>query len=180
MPYRVFIISLVVCSGFVFWGMIAPGAHAALPGQGGSGTPCTQNTDCASLLCATSEHKCLPKSAGSDANSGAATGSGLGGSAEGKKFSDVAFTVDSIYKIIINLTCQTVRLASFAVVFFIVYAGLQFMRAGGDPKAFEAARKNILYVVVGIAIIAGVSVIIATVTTAIGVEDYSILSCSGT
>ncbi len=58
-------------------------------------------------------------------------------------------------------------------VLFIVYAGFKFVVAQGNPEELSAARKNMLYTVIGIAIFVGASLIagvIVNTMVALGVQ----------
>ena len=60
------------------------------------------------------------------------------------------------------------------MVIFIILAGLRFMNARGDPVAFTVAKKNFNHVLLGLLVIMGVYVIIATVANAVG-ADFSFI-----
>jgi hypothetical protein len=46
-------------------------------------------------------------------------------------------------------------LAGLAAVAYVVWGGIKYIQAGGDPKKAEEARKAIINAVIGIAVIAG-------------------------
>ena len=48
-------------------------------------------------------------------------------------------TIQNVFAIINGLACWFARIASLLMVIFIIIAGLRFMVARGDPKAYEAA-----------------------------------------
>jgi cytochrome bd-type quinol oxidase subunit 2 len=52
-----------------------------------------------------------------------------------------------------------IMLGAIIVVFFIIYAGLQYVLARGDVKQIEQAHKTLLWTVVGAAILLGAQVI---------------------
>lgn len=94
------------------------------------------------------------------------------------KASDVGYSFDKIRSIFVNGVCQLTRLAIVVAVLFLLYVGYQFMSAGGAEKNITNAKENLKYVFIGIVIIVGVDVIIATIGNAVA-GSYSLLDCSG-
>ena len=58
---------------------------------------------------------------------------------------------------------------------FYIIAGLRFMAARGEPKAYDTAKTNFRHVLIGLLVIMGVYVIIATIANAVGVTDFSFI-----
>ena len=83
--------------------------------------------------------------------------------------------IQDVFAIINGLVCWFSRIAVLLMVIFIIIAGLRFMAARGDPAAFTAAKKNLNQVLIGLVVIMGVYVIIATVANAVGVTDFSFI-----
>lgn len=92
---------------------------------------------------------------------------------EGLPGEDLA--IQDVFNIINGLACWLTRVAGAIMVIFIILAGLRFMNARGDPTAFTAAKKNFNHVLIGLLVIMGVYVIIATVANAVGVTDFSFI-----
>lgn len=136
------------------------------PGGNLVGDFCGENSQCASGNCGRSA-RCLPVSD---------TGGGeRGGPTDEADWMGVDLTIQDVFAIINGLACWTTRVAVFIMVIFIILAGLRFMNARGDPAAFTAARKNFNHVLIGLIVIMGVYVIIATIANAVGVTDFSFI-----
>ncbi len=143
--------------------------------QGGNpdGANCRTDSNCASKNCGTFNFKC---EAAFDSNGGGGTGGGFG-NPDGKKLSEVAYSIEDIIKSFFTIVCNVVNIALSVVVIFIVYSGYLFMTAQGDPKQLETAKANFKTVLIGIAIIIGINVIMLTVATAVGVKDFMPFTC---
>ncbi|MDO8591370.1 MAG: hypothetical protein Q7R60_00395 [bacterium] len=89
--------------------------------------------------------------------------------------SGIDLTIQDVFNIINGLACWATRVAMAVMVIFIILAGLRFMNARGEPAAFTAARKNFNHVLIGLLVIMGVYVIIATVANAVGITDFSFI-----
>ena len=87
----------------------------------------------------------------------------------------IDLTIQDVFAIINGLACWFARIASLLMVIFIILAGIRFMAARGDPKAYDVAKKNFGHVLIGLLVILGVYVIIATVANAVGVTDFSFI-----
>ena len=83
-------------------------------------------------------------------------------------------TIQGVFNIINGIACWLLRVVSVVMVIFVILAGFRFMAARGDPRAFVSAKKNFFHVFVGILVILGVYVIIATVANAVG-ADFSFI-----
>ena len=55
-------------------------------------------------------------------------------------------------------------------VFFLVWGGFKFFLAKGEPQALSTARKNILYGIIGLAVIMGVWIIITLIGSIAGID----------
>lgn len=53
-------------------------------------------------------------------------------------------------------------------VIYLIISGIRYMRAGDNPQEALKARKNFIYVLIGIVVIVGFGVIINTVINAVG------------
>jgi flagellar basal body-associated protein FliL len=73
--------------------------------------------------------------------------------------------VDTI-KTVIN---AILYLVGFIAVIFLIIGGVQYMTAQGNPDSLEAAKKTILYAIIGIVIIVISWAIVFYVTTQFGV-----------
>lgn len=88
---------------------------------------------------------------------------------------DIDLTVEGLFNIIAGLACWFTRISLPIMVIFLVLAALRFMHAQGEPARFTAAKKNFSQVLIGILVIMGAYVIIATVANAVGVADFSFI-----
>ncbi len=82
---------------------------------------------------------------------------------------------EDLISIMTGLACWLGRIATTGALIFVILAGLRFMAARGDPKAFTDAVTNFKRVLLGILVIYGVYVIIATVANAVGITDFSFI-----
>lgn len=82
---------------------------------------------------------------------------------------------EDLISIMTGLACWLGRIASLGAIIFVILAGLRFMAARGDPKAFTDAVTNFKRVLWGVLVIYGVYVIIATVANAVGITDFSFI-----
>lgn len=88
-------------------------------------------------------------------------------------FTGMDVTVQDLFNIVTGLACWLLRIAGAVMVIFVVLAGLRFVWAQGNPTKYQEARKNINHVFIGVLVILGVYVIIATVANAIGITNFS-------
>ena len=92
----------------------------------------------------------------------------------------INLTIQDVMGIITGLACWITRVALVFIVVAVVYFGVKFMMAQGDPTKLTEARKSFLWGLVGILVILGTYTIIATVANALG-ADYILfipLRCS--
>ena len=83
----------------------------------------------------------------------------------------IHITWDGLIKTIYNLLCWIISLLESVVVIFIVWVGLKFMWARGDPTASANAAKSLLYLLIGGVVLFSFGIIISTVAT--NVADYT-------
>lgn len=86
----------------------------------------------------------------------------------------INLTIQDVLGILTDLACWISRVALVVMVIAIVYYGVKFMMAQGDPTKLIEARKSFLWGLVGILVILGTYTIIATVANALG-ADYTLL-----
>ncbi len=87
----------------------------------------------------------------------------------------IDLTIQDVFNIVAGLACWLTRIVVAVMVIFIILAGFRFMYARGNPTAFEGAKKNFNHLLIGLLVIMGVYVIIATVANAVGVTDFSLI-----
>lgn len=90
----------------------------------------------------------------------------------------VDLTIDSLFAIITGLACWLTEIASILMVIFIVFYGIQMFLAQDDATKFGNAKKSFYYALLGIMVILGTYVIIATVANAVGANTYSLIPLS--
>lgn len=83
--------------------------------------------------------------------------------------------MQDVVKIITGLACWAIRIILPVLIVFLVMAGFRFMAARSNPPAFEKAKKNLMYTLIGALVMLGVYVIIATVANAVGITDFSFI-----
>jgi hypothetical protein len=59
-------------------------------------------------------------------------------------------------------------LLGIAVIWFI-FAGFRYLTAGGDPELTKAARQNIFHALVGLAVMLGAGILVALVSSLLGI-----------
>ena len=75
----------------------------------------------------------------------------------------IHITWGGLIKTIYNLLCWIISLLESVVVIFIVWVGLKFMWARGDPTASANAAKSLLYLLIGGVVLFSFGIIISTV-----------------
>ena len=85
----------------------------------------------------------------------------------------IDFTIQDILGIITGLACWFTRVALVLIVVFVIFYGLKFMFAQGDPTKLGEAKKSFLWGLVGVMVILGTYTIIATVANGLG-ADYTL------
>lgn len=91
------------------------------------------------------------------------------------------FTIQSVFSIVIALTCYISRMAIVAMIVYIIWFGIKFLMSQGDPAEFTKARKSLYYGLIGIIVILGTYTIIATVANIFGADSVRFIpiDCSG-
>lgn len=91
-----------------------------------------------------------------------------------------SFTLWQIPLILSRLGCYAFQLAATLFVIWIVYVGIKFILARGNPTALTETRKTFLYSLLGGLIIYGVYTIILSVAALLGADSlpWIPLSCS--
>ena len=85
----------------------------------------------------------------------------------------INLTVQGLLKIITGLACWITQVVLVFIVVAVVYFGVKFLRAQGDPTKLGDAKKSFLWGLVGIVVILGTYTIIATVATNLGITDLN-------
>lgn len=91
------------------------------------------------------------------------------------KFPGEDLEFGDVTRIIIGLSCWLTRISFTLALIFLFLAGLRFMAAQGNQTKYGDAVKNFRTVLLGILVIYGVYVIIATVAHAVGVTNFSFI-----
>ena len=92
----------------------------------------------------------------------------------------IDLTIQDVVGIITGLACWITRVALVFIVVAVIYFGVKFLTAQGDPTKLTDAKRSFLWGLVGILVILGTYTIIATVANALG-ADYTLfipLRCS--
>ncbi|MBI2065440.1 MAG: hypothetical protein HYT62_05350 [Candidatus Yanofskybacteria bacterium] len=139
------------------------------PGGNSAGKLCASNDQCVSGVCDGNTSTCRGGSSSTTTTNMADEGDPLGG------FPGEDLSFQDINQIVIGLACWLARVASLLAAIFVIWAGLKFVTAGGDPKKYQSAKDNFKAVLLGILVIYGVYVIIATVAHAVGITDFSFI-----
>ncbi|MBI4158305.1 MAG: hypothetical protein HY505_01635 [Candidatus Yanofskybacteria bacterium] len=84
----------------------------------------------------------------------------------------INLTIQDVMGIITGLACWITRVALVFIVVAVVYFGVKFLTAQGDPTKLGDAKKSFFWGLVGIIVILGTYTIIATVAYNLGVTEY--------
>src|SRR3989344_2002472 len=84
----------------------------------------------------------------------------------------INLTIQDVLGIITGLACWITRVALVFIVVAVVYFGVKFLTAQGDPTKLTEARKSFMWGLAGIIVILGTYTIIATVAYSLGVTEY--------
>ena len=79
----------------------------------------------------------------------------------------LAWTVDRIEDLITRIGNFMITIAVIIAVIFIIWGGIKYMTARGDPKKAEEARTAIINGMIGAAVVLGVGVILRTASAVI-------------
>ena len=136
-------------------------------GGNASGQLCASNDQCLSKYCDGNTNTC--RGGGSTTTNKTSGDNPLG------NFPGENLSAQDVTGIVIGFACWLSRAAMTLTIIFVVLSGLKFMSAGGDPKKYQSAKDNFKTVLLGILVIFGVYVIIATVAYAVGITDFSFI-----
>jgi hypothetical protein len=95
----------------------------------------------------------------------AATGSTNAGG-DGLAFAN-PIKAKTINELVALLMKVVIDIGSIVAVFFVIWSGLKFVQARGNPEAIGEAKKTLLYTLIGIAILFGAQLIAALITTTV-------------
>jgi len=84
----------------------------------------------------------------------------------------INLTIQDVLGIITGLACWITRVALVFIVVAVVYFGVKFLTAQGDPTKLTNAKNSFMWGLVGIIVILGTYTIIATVAHSLGVTEY--------
>ncbi|MBI2674205.1 MAG: hypothetical protein HYX22_00500 [Candidatus Yanofskybacteria bacterium] len=84
----------------------------------------------------------------------------------------INLTIQDVLRIITGLACWFSSVALVLIVVAVVYFGVKFLMAQGDPTKLGDAKKSFLWGLVGILVILGTYTIIATVAYSLDVTEY--------
>ena len=85
----------------------------------------------------------------------------------------INLSIQDVLGIITGLACWITQVALVLIVVAVVYFGVKFLTAQGDPTKLTDAKRSFLWGLVGIIVILGTYTIIATVANALG-ADYTL------
>lgn len=98
-----------------------------------------------------------------DAGSGARTGPKYTGKG-------VDLTIEGLERMLNNFVCWINRVAFLLIIIFIIWTGIKYFWASGNPTEATAVHQAFKYVIIGAAVILGVGFIIATISALLGVD----------
>lgn len=78
-----------------------------------------------------------------------------------------AWTLDRLEALIENIGNFMIFVGVIIAVIFIIWGGIKYMTAGGDPKKADEAKTAIINGIIGAAIVLGVGVILRTAAAVI-------------
>lgn len=84
-----------------------------------------------------------------------------------------AITLTDLENIIQRISNFMVIVSVLIAVIFIIYGGIRYMTAGGEPKRAEEARKVIFNGIIGAGVVLGVGVILNTVKVILARQFFS-------
>lgn len=77
--------------------------------------------------------------------------------------------INNLSDLAVKLLDIVVQVGAYVAVLFIIWSGFLFVKARGNPKELEDAKKTFLYTIIGVAILLGAKAISlgisATITT---------------
>ena len=78
-------------------------------------------------------------------------------------------TLNCIPVVFQNIVNWALFFAAIVAIFFIMFAGMKFLRSGGQEKLIEAARNTLIYAIIGFVVILLSFLIINTISDITGV-----------
>ena len=87
----------------------------------------------------------------------------------------INLTIQDVLRIITGLACWISSVALVFIVVAVVYFGVKFLMAQGDPTKLTNAKNSFLWGLVGILVILGTYTIIATVAYNLGITNLSLI-----
>ena len=78
------------------------------------------------------------------------------------------FTMDIFINLIGGLACNFIRFAIIAATIAVVVYGIMFLKSRGNPQEYGGAKKALIWGLVGVLVIFGVSTIILSVSNFVG------------
>jgi hypothetical protein len=90
----------------------------------------------------------------------------------------INLTIQDVLGILTGLACWFARVALTLIVVAVIYYGIRFLMAQGDPAKLTEAKRSFLWGLVGVAVVIGTYTIIATIANALGITTAIIpLTC---
>ena len=89
----------------------------------------------------------------------------------------IDLTIQDVLRILTGLACWFANVALILIVVAVIYYGIKFLTAKGDPAKLTKAKESFLWGLVGVAVVIGTYTIIATVANALD-GDYSFIQLS--
>jgi hypothetical protein len=157
------------------------GVCQTLSGNEASGL-CTRDANCTEGLICGTDKKCQfaeesagpsvsPSTPPSTSPSTPAGNTGLGND----DWTGRDITIQDVEGIVIGIACWMMRGSADLMIIFLVWSGILFMYAQGDPTKYKKAKDTLQKTLWGMLIILGVYVIIATVANAVGLQNFSFI-----
>lgn len=90
------------------------------------------------------------------------------------------FTLWEIPAILSGLTCYFISFALVLLACWVIYSGIRFLLARGEPTAYSEAKKNFIWTLIGGLVIYGVYTIILSFAAFLGITNlpWIPLSCT--
>jgi len=89
-------------------------------------------------------------------------------------------TAESVKKTITGIACWLVGIVMAVMVIFLIWSGIRFLMARGDPTKLKSAKANLNTAILGVLVILATNVIIASIAKFLDVTySFIPLRCSG-
>lgn len=129
---------------------------------------CTRPTDCASYNCDTSNSKCIATVTVTDTGGSNQTVTDTGGSSNTNASPDVQLINPltggaNLESFLMSILSFIIRIGAIAIVLMLVFVGYKFVAAQGNPGEIEAAKKMLLWTLIGALILLGAQAIAAAI-----------------